>query len=382
MVSLLPFQSAPFFIQPKTSNTPSPQSYLLFPIMLSTIRPSPMHPPTTHLPVPPPTLHPLLPPQLDNFNISSRIYSLEDQIRKASTAVSNLTNELEAIKTEVHKNNFNDSSDKINTFLQKAVIWSEKLEELFKHSKQQAQLVTDMAGTLETNMQREMEELRTNVNKITAKKSNDDLMTELSNLNKRIEAVEEEPGTQSGARIDNLEKLVDDLTTERVGQLERRMQVAEEEMEHKFADITNKNTANNTSLQKIQGDIKTLTSDIEKESKNNLQLAHKIEENTKQVAKVGLDLVAVAWCKQGIQTDNQQTQFTERLKKLEIASYNATTDIKSLISILNFILRYIKHITSGHKSRAWNEFLNKVLFQYVPDHIRLSESIYFPKFLL
>ena len=93
-------------------------------------------------------------------------------------------------------------------------------------------------------MQREMEELRTN-------------------LNKRIEAVEEEPGTQSG----DLVKLVDHLTIERVGQLERRMQVAEEEMEHKFADITNKNTANKTSLQKIQGDIKTLTSNIEKEPK-------------------------------------------------------------------------------------------------------------------
>ena len=64
------------------------------------------------------------------------------------------------------------------------------------------------------------------------------------------------------------------------------MQVAEEEMEHKFADITNKNTANNTFQQKMQGEIKTLTSDIEKESKNNLQLAHKIEENTKEVAKV------------------------------------------------------------------------------------------------
>ena len=78
----------------------------------------------------------------------------------------------------------------IKKFLDNAVIWSEKLEELFKHSEQQAQLVTDMVGTLETNMQREMEELRTN-------------------LNKRIEAVEDKPGTQSG----DLVKLVDHLIT-------------------------------------------------------------------------------------------------------------------------------------------------------------------------
>ena len=76
----------------------------------------------------PPTLHPFLPPRLDHFNMSSRMYSLEDLVRKASTEVSNLSNELEAVKTEVHKTNFNDSPDKINTFLQKAGVWSEKLE--------------------------------------------------------------------------------------------------------------------------------------------------------------------------------------------------------------------------------------------------------------
>ena len=77
--------------------------------------------------------------------------------------------------------------------------------------------------------------------------------------------------------IGNLEKLVDDLTDQMQGnqskpsqdsvmvaaaseegtpeniinKLERRMQVAEEEMEHKLADITNKNTAKNTFQQKI-----------------------------------------------------------------------------------------------------------------------------------
>ena len=44
--------------------------------------------------LPPPTLHPFLPPRLDNFNMSSRMYSLEELVRKASTEVSNLSNSL------------------------------------------------------------------------------------------------------------------------------------------------------------------------------------------------------------------------------------------------------------------------------------------------
>ena len=61
-----------------------------------------------------------------------------------------------------------------------------------------------------------MEELGTKVNKIIAKESNDNLMTELSNLNKRIEAVKEESGkvvtiTKKMAEIQknlNLENMV------------------------------------------------------------------------------------------------------------------------------------------------------------------------------
>ena len=89
----------------------------------------------------------------------------------------------------------------IKKFLDNAVIWNDQLEQLFQHSKQHAQLVTDMVGTLE----REMQELKTKVNKIIAKESNDNLITELPNLNKRIEAVEKDFGTQSGARVGQLE---------------------------------------------------------------------------------------------------------------------------------------------------------------------------------
>ena len=56
------------------------------------------------------------------------MYSLEDLVKKASTEMSNLSNE--AVKTEVHNANFNDSPGKINTFLQKAGVWTEKLYEL------------------------------------------------------------------------------------------------------------------------------------------------------------------------------------------------------------------------------------------------------------
>ena len=89
----------------------------------------------------------------------------------------------------------------IKKFLDNAVIWNDQLEQLFQHSKQHAQLVTAMVGTLE----REMEELKNKVNKIIAKESNDNLITELPNLNKRIEAVEKDFGTQSGARVGQLE---------------------------------------------------------------------------------------------------------------------------------------------------------------------------------
>ena len=154
------------------------------------------------------------------------MYSLEELIRKASTKVSNLSNELEAAKTEVHKTNFNDSPDKINTFLQKAGVWSEKLDELLKNSKQQEQLVTDMAEALETNIQgvkdlnQEMEKLRTDINKITAKGSNNGaLVTEIANLNERITSLEQ--GTEKHELVKNLANVAN--ITERLVSLEEDM---------------------------------------------------------------------------------------------------------------------------------------------------------------
>ena len=156
-----------------------------------------------------------------------------------------------------------------------------------------------------------------------------------------------------------------------INKLETRMQVAEEEMEHKLADITNKNTANNTFQQKMQGDIKTLTSDIEKESKNSLQLAHKIEENakqaarlkinedlmTKQVAKVEQDLVTVtkriAKIEQGPQTDKQQKQLTETLQTLEIESLNSKKLGRNLCSVLDL---FIFSFTNVHPNSNFNQF--------------------------
>ena len=61
--------------------------------------------------------------------------------------------------------------------------------------------------------------------------------------------------------------------------------VIKEEMEHKLTEITLQITANKTFQQKVEGEIKTLKSDIDKESKNRLQLAHNIEENTNMTPK-------------------------------------------------------------------------------------------------
>ena len=137
-----------------------------------------------------PTFHPLLPPLLPAFNMtmSSRVHSLEVLVRKLTTEVSDLSDELVAVKNEAHQTHLNDSPDKINTFLENAGAWNEKLDELFIDSQLQAQLVKDMADSypdlknivevnlaeaLETNIQRdkdlnqEMEGLRTDISKIT-----------------------------------------------------------------------------------------------------------------------------------------------------------------------------------------------------------------------
>ena len=143
--------------------------------------------------------------------------------------MSNLSNELEAVKTEVHKTNFNDSPDKINTFLQKAGVWSEKLEELFKHSKQQAQLVTDMAGTLETNADpvTEIANLNERITKLeqgTEKQERvNNLATDMAIFNKRLVSLEKDMG-QHAAKLKVNNDLLTGIAniTERVGQLEMK----------------------------------------------------------------------------------------------------------------------------------------------------------------
>ena len=113
---------------------------------------------------------------------------MEVLVRKLTTEVSDLSDELVAVKNESHQTHLNDSPDKINTFLENAGAWNEKLDELFKDSQLQAQLVKDMAESypdlknivevnlaeaLEKQIQRdkdlnqEMEGLRTDISKIT-----------------------------------------------------------------------------------------------------------------------------------------------------------------------------------------------------------------------
>ena len=94
----------------------------------------------------------------------------------------------------------------IKKFLDNAVIWSEQLEALSKHSEQQAKLVTDMVGTLE----REMEELRTKVSKLEkeiAKKINTVTKEEMEH---KFAGIAKEVG-----RVATLEKAVSKLEEDR-----------------------------------------------------------------------------------------------------------------------------------------------------------------------
>ena len=78
-----------------------------------------------------------------------------------------------------------------------------------------------------------MEELRTKVNKIIAKESNDNLMTESSNLNKRIEVLEKEFGTQSGTRVGQLEagnQSLNKLESRQIAGITQRINKLEEQL--------------------------------------------------------------------------------------------------------------------------------------------------------
>ena len=55
---------------------------------------------------------------------------------------------------------------------------------------------------------------------------------------------------------------------------------------------------------------------------------------------------------------------------------------KNLSSVLNIIIPYTRHMSSGHKAHAWNHFLSKAgVENLVPDHIGLSNNSNFHSFV-
>ena len=93
----------------------------------------------------------------------------------------------------------------IKEFLDNAVVWSDQLEQLFQHSKQQGQLVTDMVGTLK----REMEELRTKVNKLEKEIANKINTVTKEEMENKFAGIAKEVG-----RVATLEKAVSKLEKE------------------------------------------------------------------------------------------------------------------------------------------------------------------------
>ena len=152
---------------------------------------------------------------------------MEVLVRKLTTEVCDLSDELVAVKNEAHQTHLNDSPDKINKFLENVGAWNEKLDELFKDSQLQAQLVKDMADSypdlknivevnlaeaLETNIQRdkdlnqEMEGLRTDISKNTTFEQN------FSNLDQKINKRVTKLVTSTNINFNNF--------TERINKLE------------------------------------------------------------------------------------------------------------------------------------------------------------------
>ena len=82
-----------------------------------------------------------------------------------------------------------------------------------------------------------------------------------------------------------------------------------------------------------------------------MQLAHKIEENTKQVAKVGLDLVAVAGCNQGLQ--NEIASISNKVATLEKAVLQHTTT-------LDHVAKKINHQTNETLATDTNSIKKKI----------------------
>ena len=226
-----------------------------------------------------------------------KIQDLENQIHKLSErlAINNKPG-LDAAEGGMNINRH------IKKFLDHAVIWSEQLEALSKHSEQQAKLVTDMVGTLE----REMEELRTKVSKLEkeiAKKINTVTKEEMEH---KFAGIAKEVG-----RVATLEKAVSKLEEDR----------ANIKPDSHYLDLIEKQTAKKSVAQ--NNEIASISSKVTALGKVVTQHTTTLEHDL--VVKVNKLQKEVAMKINSEGNDNSATDTQSIIKKIAVIEQNLQT---------------------------------------------------------
>ena len=242
-----------------------------------------------------------------------------------------------------------------------------------------------------------------------------------------MQVAEEESETQSGARVDNLEKMVKQLSAS----LEVTNQTAlgadmdkhtkdflKTEIDAQMAKATGRITETKQGMENNKQQIENIAQELTAKTSNLVtnqrvaKLETEINDNlVKKISKLEAVLVAgedkinnediinlraeidikvngrIAQIEQDLQKiGNQQTELTDSLQnqitKIDHKLIFTTSKTRGFSSVLNLILHYTHHITLGRKAHAWNEFLNKAVFHLVSDHHDFTDNEYFPKCLL
>ena len=284
-----------------------------FPPILPPLLPIPR--PALQPPTLPPHPHPRIPLLPDSTWYGRKIQDLENQIHKLSERLAinnkpgldaaeggmNINRDINSEVQEALDGGMNINRD-IKKFLDNAVIWSEQLEALSKHSEQQAKLVTDMVGTLE----REMEELRTKVNKLEkeiAKKINTVTKEEMEH---KFAGIAKEVG-----RVATLEKAVSKLEEDR----------ANIKPDSHYLDLIEKQTAKKSVAQ--NNEIASISSKVTALGKVVTQHTTTLEHDL--VVKVNKLQKEVAKKINSECNDNSATDTQSIIKKIAVIEQNLQT---------------------------------------------------------
>ena len=212
---------------------------------------------------------------------------------------------------------------------------------------------------------------------------------ELADITSKITAFDQ--------NFSNLE-LIDQKINERVSKLEARMQVAEENpkitnIEQNLSNLKINDDLAIKRLSKLEqqvegeirtmkGEIKTLKSGIEKESKNRLQLANKIWEDAKMTSKITTIEQNLSNLK--INEDLATKRLTKLEQQVEEEIRTMTRDIKTQSknhsSVLSIFLTFSNTFANcanefdiQRNAHIWNKFLyEKEIYKLVPNHSALK----------